>query len=68
MSSECERVREKEREEVQERESQLSTKKIKLKKKEMVKLSGWFVFSCKLKFFGYWDPGESAIFGEVHPD
>ncbi|KAJ1479698.1 nucleotide-diphospho-sugar transferase, partial [Baffinella frigidus] len=31
----------------------------------VVKLSGWFVYSCKLKFFGYFDPGETAVFGEV---
>jgi len=32
---------------------------------QLVKLSGWFVFSCKLRFFGYFDPAETTIFGEV---
>jgi hypothetical protein len=33
--------------------------------KQLVKLSGWFVYSCKLNLFGYFDPAETAIFGEV---
>ena len=32
-------------------------------KADFVKLSGWFVYSCTLKFFGYFDPAETAIFG-----
>ena len=32
---------------------------------DLVKLSGWFVYSCKLNYFGYFDPGQTAIFGEI---
>lgn len=31
----------------------------------LVKLSGFFSFSCKIGLFGYWDPAETAVFGEV---
>jgi hypothetical protein len=34
----------------------------------LVKLSGFFSYSCKIGFFGYWDPSETAIFGEVGDD
>jgi hypothetical protein len=40
---------------------QVMVRQMRKNKAGLVKLSGWFVYSCKLHYFGYFDPGKALL-------